>query len=133
MIEQPAPHVQPAAARRRAPASDVQIVPDGKRQVSEESGASAGPRTARSARGVVNVAERDRICAGRGENGRGRELLMDTDRLEGETDPPRRTETEPQRCHTCGAVMQAATTKDEGLDDWMPVWRCIRCGAEVPR
>jgi Zn ribbon nucleic-acid-binding protein len=37
-----------------------------------------------------------------------------------------------QRCPACGSAMKAATTFDAELEEQMPVWRCIRCGAEVP-
>ena len=49
-------------------------------------------------------------------------------------EPPRADDgPDQQHCATCGGVLQAASTSDAGLDDWMPVWRCSRCGAEVPR
>ena len=34
---------------------------------------------------------------------------------------------------TCGAAMRAGTANDPELGEQMPVWRCIRCGAEMPR
>jgi hypothetical protein len=42
---------------------------------------------------------------------------------------PRKT----PKCGECGADTRAATTHDEELHEQMPVWRCIRCGHEVPR
>ena len=36
-------------------------------------------------------------------------------------------------CHQCGARMQEAGGHDEELGEWMPLWLCARCGAQVPR
>ena len=36
-------------------------------------------------------------------------------------------------CERCGARMHEASSHDETLDEWMPVWQCARCGAQVPR
>lgn len=48
-------------------------------------------------------------------------------------EPPQASAPDQQHCAECGGVVQAASRNDQGLDDWMPVWRCVRCGAEVPR
>ena len=36
-------------------------------------------------------------------------------------------------CEKCGAPMHEASNHDEALDEWMPVWTCARCGAQVTR
>ena len=37
------------------------------------------------------------------------------------------------KCPKCGAPMRAGSTSDPELGEQLPVWRCIRCGTEVPR
>ena len=36
-------------------------------------------------------------------------------------------------CHRCGATMVSATEYDASVEDWLPVWKCERCGASVTR
>ena len=38
-----------------------------------------------------------------------------------------------RNCHQCGSPMGEATRHDPEVNDWMPVWACARCGAEVLR
>jgi hypothetical protein len=45
--------------------------------------------------------------------------------------PERWVESKP--CPKCGAEMRHGTVVDAELSEPMPVWRCIRCGEEVPR
>jgi hypothetical protein len=36
-------------------------------------------------------------------------------------------------CAQCGATMAPTTSHDRDVDDWLLVWNCGRCGAQVPR
>ena len=36
-------------------------------------------------------------------------------------------------CEQCGASMVLATQHDASLEDWLPVWKCDRCGAQAAR
>jgi hypothetical protein len=36
-------------------------------------------------------------------------------------------------CDRCGAPMHEASVHDVELGEWMPAWKCGRCGAQVSR